>query len=764
MSSDFPLLAELRGRRVLVTGASGFVGRRLVPRLCGLAASITAWSRSGQGFPAGVEGHAVDLTDAAAVHDAVHATRPEIVLHLAAHVTARQDRGLVPEMLSTTLGGTVHLLTALSELKTCRRVVVASSAEVPASSATAPTSPYAAAKASADLFSRMFHRVFQVPIVILRPTMLYGPGQATDKFLPQAIRALRQGQPPQVQSPGRTCDLLFVDDFVQALLHAACLPHLEGETLALGSGRVSTLGQVVDRLAALLGCRDLVPTQAVPGSRSGEQSLIIDNRRARQLLRWQPTWSLEQGLQATIAAYPGETATAQPNLGVTTVNRADQLRAQILELVEQYHAEAFAPRDFVAGTSAVPVSGRKFDATEIRNLVDSSLDFWLTTGRYAERFERQFADRLQVKHALLCNSGSSANLLAVSALTSESLGERRLRPGDEIITAAAGFPTTVNPILQNGLIPVFVDVELETYNVDVEQLAAAIGPKTRGIMLAHTLGNPFNLAAVTELARQHDLWLIEDNCDAVGSLYDGRPTGSFGDLATVSFYPAHHITMGEGGCVLTGDGRLKMLVESFRDWGRACWCAPGVDNTCNKRFGWKLGDMPCGYDHKYTYSHIGYNLKLTDMQAAVGVAQLEKLESFTAQRRTNWATLRAHLAPYESQLILPRATERSEPSWFGFPITVREDAGFSRLELVQYLESRRIATRLLFGGNLTRQPAYQHAPRRIAGSLANTDRIMHQTFWIGVYPGLNSAMLDYVGETFGQFLRDARNHAWRAAS
>jgi CDP-6-deoxy-D-xylo-4-hexulose-3-dehydrase len=427
--------------------------------------------------------------------------------------------------------------------------------------------------------------------------------------------------------------------------------------------------------------------------------------------------------------------------------KADQLRSQILSLVAEYHQAAFAKRPFVPGESSIPYAGRVFDEREIRNLVDASLDFWLTTGRFAERFEREFAQWMEVRHCLLVNSGSSANLVALAALTSPRLGERRLRPGDEVITVAAGFPTTLNPILQNGLVPVFVDVTLPTYNVDTSQLEAALSPRTRAMIFAHTLGNPFDVSAVSSFARKHDLWLVEDCCDAVGSTYFGRKTGTFGDLATVSFYPAHHMTMGEGGAVLTNTALLHTIAESFRDWGRDCWCEPGCDNTCGKRFGWQLGDLPCGYDHKFTYSHIGYNLKLTDMQAAVGVAQLEKLDGFVEARRRNFRALREGLAGLEEFFILPEATNGAEPSWFGFPVAVRAGAPFTRNQVTHYLETRKIATRLLFGGNLVRQPAYRESQYRVVGSLSQTDIVMNQVFWIGVYPGIQGQILDYMLET-----------------
>jgi CDP-6-deoxy-D-xylo-4-hexulose-3-dehydrase len=432
---------------------------------------------------------------------------------------------------------------------------------------------------------------------------------------------------------------------------------------------------------------------------------------------------------------------------------AAELRADILERVGCFHEAAFPERAFAAGETAVPCAGRTFDQDELMHLVDSALDFWLTAGRYAARFEREFARFVGVRHAVLCNSGSSANLLAVAALTSPKLAERRLRPGDEVITVAAGFPTTVFPIVQHGLVPVFVDVDLVTYNANPDRIEQAIRPRTRAIILAHTLGNPFDLDRVLALARRHNLWLIEDNCDALGSTWRGRPTGSFGDLATSSFYPAHHITMGEGGSVLTNSPLLKTIVESFRDWGRDCWCATGCDNTCGKRFEWQLGELPHGYDHKYTYTHAGYNLKLTDMQAAVGVAQLRKLPAFIEARKRNWELLREALAGLEDFLILPRATEHADPSWFGFAMTLRDDAPFTRNELVEFLESRRIATRLLFAGNLARQPVFREVEYRISGDLANTDAIMHRTFWVGVYPGLSEPMISWIADSIRGFIR-----------
>lgn len=434
---------------------------------------------------------------------------------------------------------------------------------------------------------------------------------------------------------------------------------------------------------------------------------------------------------------------------------AKELRDQILELSRQYYNLNWVKREFRPNHDDVPVSGKVFDDEELVHLLDSSLDFVLTSGRYAHRFEAEFARFMGTRYAVLTNSGSSANLLALSSLTSPQLGSRQLKPGDEVIAVAAGFPTTVNPILQNGLVPVFLDVNMSTYNIDTALLESAVSSRTKAIMIAHTLGNPFDLDEVVRIARKYHLWLIEDTCDAVGSEYRGKQVGSFGDLATVSFYPAHHITMGEGGAVLTSNPLLRKLVESFRDWGRDCWCEPGKDNTCGKRFDWKLGELPHGYDHKYTYSHIGYNLKLTDMQAAIGVAQLKKLPAFIQQRKHNFRYLREGLELLQDVLVLPEPTLNSEPSWFGFPITVSPESPLTRNQLVAFLESHRIATRLLFAGNLLHQPAYRHVNCRIVGELTNTDRIMNDTFWIGIYPGLTEEMLNYViGICYQAFKRE----------
>lgn len=432
-------------------------------------------------------------------------------------------------------------------------------------------------------------------------------------------------------------------------------------------------------------------------------------------------------------------------------------RNLIFRKIEEFHDLFHQKKEFVPGESQLSYAGKIYDKSEMVALADASLDFWLTAGRFCKKFESKFAQYLGVRYALLTNSGSSANLLAVSALTSPKLGNRRLMPGDEVITVAAGFPTTVAPIIQNKLIPVFVDVDLATYNITAEQIEQAVSDKTKAIIVAHTMGNPFNLDEVLRVAEKYNLWVIEDNCDALGAKYNGKLTGTHGHIGTSSFYPPHHMTMGEGGAVYTNDARLKMILESFRDWGRDCWCPSGCDNTCHKRFDWQLGELPRGYDHKYTYSHIGYNLKVTDMQAAIGLEQLKKLPGFISSRNHNFERLKNNLKSIEEEIILPEATPNSEPSWFGFIMTVKDGSKISRNKITQYLEKHKVQTRMLFAGNLTKQPAFDGVEYRLASNLKNTDKIMYDTFLVGVYPGLSDAMIDYMGETIIKAVEFARN-------
>ena len=441
----------------------------------------------------------------------------------------------------------------------------------------------------------------------------------------------------------------------------------------------------------------------------------------------------------------GEVGTVKPE----TLDKI--MRLVVGNQVEQFHTSVNQPKIFTPGTSVIPPSGKVIGAPELKNMVEASLDGWLTTGRFNEAFEKRFAEFVGVPYALTTTSGSSANLLAFTALTSHKLGARALQPGDEVITVAAGFPTTVNPMLQNGMVPVFVDVDATTYNIDPTKIEAAVSAKTKAIMVAHTLGNPFDLDAVMAVANKHNLWVIEDCCDALGSRYKGQHVGTFGHIATCSFYPAHHITMGEGGMIFTQDRDLRTIIESFRDWGRDCYCGPGCDNTCGKRFGQQQGSLPFGYDHKYTYSHLGYNLKITDMQAACALAQMDRLPGFIEARKHNFDFLKERLRSCEEFLILPEATAGSEPSWFGFPLTIKAAGGVDRVELLKYLDQYKIGTRLLFAGNLTRQPYFEGRTYRISGELTNTDNIMNNTLWIGVYPGLSEEMLGFVVEKIEAF-------------
>lgn len=432
------------------------------------------------------------------------------------------------------------------------------------------------------------------------------------------------------------------------------------------------------------------------------------------------------------------------------------IRKEIFDKIKELYKIRKSQEKFIPGRSKISYAGRVYDEKEMINLIDASLDFWLTAGRFAKQFEERLAKFLGVKYCLLTNSGSSANLLAISALTSLKLGNKRLNQGDEVITTACGFPTTLNPIIQNNLVPVFIDIDIGTYNIQVDKIERALSKRTKGIFIAHTLGSPADLTEIMKIVKKYDLWFIEDNCDALGSKYKGKYTGTFGHISTCSFYPAHHITMGEGGAVLTNDPLLKKIILSFRDWGRDCWCEPGQDNTCGKRFSWQLGKLPFGYDHKYIYSHIGYNLKVTDMQAAIGVEQLKKLPVFVKKRKQNFEILYQDLRKYKKYFILPRAIKASDPSWFGFPVVVKENAPFARAEIVKYLEENRIATRMLFGVNLTKQPAYENMKYRIFGLLENTDLVMNSLFWIGVYPGISQKQIDFVLEKITRFMKRYR--------
>ena len=734
--------------RVLVTGATGFVGQHLCRQLVALGTTTYGLSRSASAdtLPPGVRPIAADVTRKDEVMAALKQARPSHVVHLAA-VGATEPFLPIEEAKRVNLMGTIHVLEASQAVGIERFLHVGTAYEHSAASSQQAHNPYVASKVAAWSFWRTFIEEHQLDAVAVRLYYVYGPRQIRG-LVPAAIQAAQRHERFEMTPGEQWRDFVYVSDVIDALQAALTAPGVCGQTCDIGTGVGLQVKTAVRRIFEITESRGEYVLGALGYRPNEEMELIAAPAAAQRDLNWQARVPFEEGIVRTIEAHRGAT-------GISLSHREQPLRAAILEQVRQFYAAELSAHPFVPGETPVQVAGRVFDDEDLAYLVDAALDFWLTSGRFAQEFEASLARVVGVRHAMLVNSGSSANLLALAALTSPTLGERQLRPGDEIITTATSFPTTINPIVQQGLVPVFLDVErLEdgTYNIDTRFLEEAYSPRVRGVMVAHTLGNPFNLDAVTAFVKQHNLYLIEDTCDALGAQYRGRTVGTFGQLATVSFYPAHHITMGEGGAVLTNTPALKKLVESFRDWGRDCWCLPGEANTCGKRFEWQLGELPYGYDHKYIYSHIGYNLKATDLQAAIGVAQLKKLPRFIEVRRRNFQLLREGLRRWEKFLILPEATPHSDPSWFGLPLTIREEAPFTRQTLIQYLEERQIHTRLLFGGNILRQPAYRDIQRRVVGGLTQADRVMERTFWIGVYPGITPEMVQYVIESFDAWL------------
>jgi CDP-6-deoxy-D-xylo-4-hexulose-3-dehydrase len=742
-------MRPLSQARVLVTGATGFVGQHLCRALIAQGATTIGLSRSASRdtLPAGVIPIAADVTQRDEIIAAMDRARPSHVVHLAA-VGATEPFLPLEEANRVNLTGTIYVLEASQTAGIDRLVHAGTAYEHSAVSSQQPHNPYVASKVAAWTFWRNFIEQHQLDAVALRLYYVYGPRQ-TCGLIPAAIRAAQQHDWFEMTPGEQWRDFVYVSDVIDALLAALTAPNVCGQTYDIGTGAGLQVKTAVQRIFEITHSRGEYVLGALDYRPNEEMELIAAPAQAQRDLNWQARVPFEEGLVKTI-----EDHHRRP--GTSMKHNERPSRSVILDQVREFYAEEFSAHPFVPGETPVQVAGRVFDDEDMAYLVDAALDFWLTSGRFALEFESSLARFVGVRHAMLVNSGSSANLLALAALTSPSLGERRLLPGDEIITTATSFPTTINPIIQHGLVPVFLDVEpLENgaYNIDTRFLEEAYSPRTRGVMMAHTLGNPFNLDAVMAFVKQHNLYLIEDTCDALGARYRGQTVGTFGQLATVSFYPAHHITMGEGGAVLTSTPALKKLVESFRDWGRDCWCLPGEANTCGKRFEWQLGELPYGYDHKYIYSHIGYNLKATDLQAAIGVAQLKKLPRFIEARRRNFQLLKDGLRRWEKFLILPEATAQSEPSWFGLPLTVREEAPFTRQALIQYLEEHQIHTRLLFGGNILRQPAYHDIQRRVVGDLAQADRVMERTFWIGVYPGITPEMVQYVIDSFDAWLK-----------
>jgi CDP-6-deoxy-D-xylo-4-hexulose-3-dehydrase len=763
------MTSALANQRVLITGGTGFIGSHLTRRLVREGARVSILTRHASGTSRiddlldKVEIHEVDIRNFGAVNAAIEKLRPRVVFHLAA-------AGVTEPFLSSNLAlrvnvdGTINVIRA-SATAGAERIIHTGTAyeygDQAESKQLDPISPYAAAKASAWAFSQMYYRTMGWPIVCLRLFQVYGPGQA-GTLIPSAIQAALKGHPFPTTAGEQTRDWVYVDDVVDAYLKAAQAEGIKGQTFDIGTGVGTSVREVVEFVfdqfpgaSPMIGGIDYRPGEV--------WSLVADTDKARDQLGWQASVELKDGLRRTV----NELGTASPlsdSLAVTPDNHRngskaqqerDRLRVEILDKVSEYYALAHERQDWEPGQGRVQYAGRVFDDQEMLHMTDSVLEFWLTAGRYAEAFESKLGNYLGVREVIPVNSGSSANLVALTTLCSRQLRSRPLKPGDEVITAAVAFPTTLAPMVQNRLVPVLVDSEMGHYNIDVNQLEAALSSHTRAIMVTHTLGNPVAMDVVMDFAREHELYVIEDNCDALGSVYDGRMTGTFGHLGTSSFYPAHHITLGEGGAVYTNSPKLGRIARTIRDWGRDCYCGyiNPPNGRCGKRFEWKVDGIEGHYDHRYLFTEIGYNLKITDPQAAVGLAQLDKLADFVTARKRNFRILYNGLQPLEEHLILPTWSEKADPSWFAFPLTIRPDSPIERDSLQRFLEDRQIETRLLFAGNILKQPGYRHIQHRMIGDLPVADLVMGNTFFIGVYPGLKQAQIEYMIEAFYDFMK-----------
>lgn len=761
-------LTTLAGRKVLVTGGTGFIGSHLVRRLVHGGASVSMITRQTsdlrriQDVVSDIELHETDIRTFSTVNATIEKIRPEIVFHLAAE-------GVTDPFLSADLALGVNLDGAINVIRAAatagaRRIIHTGTSYEYGDRAEAgqldPISPYAASKAAAWAFCRMYHRTMRWPIVCLRLFQVYGPGQART-LIPSAIEAGLKGRRFPTTAGEQMRDWIYVDDVVDAYLRAATAEGIEGQSFDIGTGQGTSVRAVVEALFKSFD-PSLLQIGALPYRPGEVWSLVANVEHTQQYLGWQATVSLHDGLERTLASWregypaPDSIPVAVTPLSESSNQRAEALRAEVLDRVSEYYALVHRGRRWEPGTTRVQYAGRVFDDQELRNMTDSVLEFWLTAGRYAEVFERKLGEFLGVREVIPVNSGSSANLVAVTTLRSPQLRSRPLEPGDEVITTAVTFPTTLAPIVQNGLVPVLVDSQISNYNIDVDQLETALSPRTRAIFAAHTLGNPIDMDRLMEFARAHDLYVIEDNCDALGSTFDGKMTGTFGHLATSSFYPAHHITLGEGGAVYTNSRRLAKIARTIRDWGRDCWCGyiNPPNGRCGRRFERPVPGMEgLFYDHRYLFTEIGYNLKITDPQAAVGVAQMGKLPDFVAARKRNFRYLYESMQELEEYFILPTWHPKADPSWFAFPLTLRSEAPFSRGELQRYLESRMIETRLLFAGHILKQPAYQNINCRVIGDLPVADLVIRGTFFVGVYPGLNLEHMAYIREAFHDFLR-----------
>ncbi|MGF1507188.1 MAG: lipopolysaccharide biosynthesis protein RfbH [Anaerolineae bacterium] len=754
---------RIKGKRVFVTGGTGFVGSHLVRRLVEEGAIVSVLARGtsdpwriGSMLDA-VDVLDVDICDESALRAAVGRVQPEIVFHLAA--AGVHDPFITEEVaLRGNLQGTINVMRAAAAADVRRIVHTGTSYEYGDTAQAGHISPisiYAASKAAAWAFCQMYTRTSGWPIVTLRLFQVYGPGQRST-LIPTAIEAGQNGLEFAITEGEQVRDWVYIDDVVEAFILAAVTEGIEGRTYDVATGHGMNIRDIVQELFTHFPEAHL-QIGALPYRPGEVWSLIGNPEPLKDELGWEPHVTIPEGLAQTIAAYQSETRPSGSSHQAAQIktNQADALHAEILDKVRAYYAHQHAPQEWIPGESKVQYAGRVFDEHEMRNMTEAVLEFWLTAGRWSQRFEKAFRSYLGVREVIPVDSGSSANLVAMTTLRSRQLRTRPLEPGDEVITTAVAFPTTLAPIVQNGLVPVLVDSEVGHYNIDVNQLEAALSPQPRALFITHTLGTPVEMDTLMAFAREHDLYVIEDNCDALGSTYDGKLTGTFGDLATSSFYPAHHITMGEGGAVYTNRPQLAKIARTIRDWGRDCWCGyiNPPNGRCGKRFEWEVDGIEGHYDHRYLYTEIGYNLKVTDAQAAVGVAQMEKLPEFVATRKRNFRILYEGLKPYEPFFILPTWSSRADPSWFAFPITLRADLPFNRNDLQRFLEGRRIETRLLFAGNILKQPGYRSIPHRTVGDLHVANEVMRNTMFIGVYPGLGRPQLAYVLEAFHDFIK-----------
>ena len=762
-------MSKLTGKRVLVTGATGFIGSHLTRRLVAEGAHVSAFLRATSDRRSladvldSVSVHEVDICDADAVSRASARIRPEIVFHLAA--IGMSEPFISPQVaMRVNVHGTLHLLEAARQLGVQRFVHTgtayeygdAASGNAPGKEGLDPINIYAASKAAAWAFVRMYARTYGFPTVTMRLFYVYGPGQPPKTLLPSAVCAALEGRDFPMTPGEQMRDLVFVSDVVEGYLRAATAAGVEGASIDLGTGLAWTIRQVVSRLFELADSQAKPLVGALPYRPGETMKQVADTRAARDLLGWQATTLLEDGLRQTVEWYRHYTSRSTlytprsaPHTPPSTLHA---LREDIFDKVAEYYRARHADRTFIPGKTRVHYAGRVFDERELINAVDAALDFQLTHGRFGPEFERKLGEFLGVRQVIPVNSGSSANLVAVATLCAQQL-KNRLRPGDEVITPAMTFPTTLAPLVQNQLVPVLVDCQLGNYNIDVDQLEAAHSPRVRALFIPHTLGNPVEMGKVMAFARAHDLFVIEDTCDALGSRYDGQFVGTFGHLGTLSFYPAHHITMGEGGALFTNSHRLARLARTMRDWGRDCFC--GYENPpngkCGRRFEREVPGMSGAYDHRYFFTEIGYNLKLTEFQAAIGVAQLGKLPDFIASRKRHFRLIYDALKRFEEFLILPQWSAKADPSWFAIPLCLRDGAPFGRKELTAFLESRNIETRYLFAGNILHQPGYQNVQARVVGGLSNSDKVMRSAFFVGVYPGLDEARIAYMLEQFQEF-------------